>query len=265
MRFVTTTLATLTLAALAVPAAPLIGDVASTVGVDALAQVGTAEAAFIRRYAITKKGNIGNYRSTVVVADDPNGEVDHVVMTLSPSTEGGPTPIGSNFALDLRLTQGNGDRQFVASDVSFAGDATDYSYPVTIELRRADGSLVAPPVTSTEQVRNVRDSRVRTVRIEQIDAEQFLLTAVIIGDSTVESLAIDWGDFAGPEPSEDDFTVVQKTVKNNGAKKTFTYVLGFEEAEAAIDESYEVIVNMLDGSGQDLGATEIDVVVQGLD
>ena len=264
MHCIARALTILSLGSLSLVAAPLAGEVGATIGVEALAHLGTADAAFIRRRSITKKGNIGSYRSTVVVADDPNDDVDHVVVAVQ-GLDGAPEPTSPSYTLDLRLTQGNGDKQFVASDLEFQADAADGEYSFTVELRRADGTLVNPPVTTEVGVTPVRDSRVRTARIEQVDEENFLLSVVVIGDASVDRIGISYGDFAGPEPTESDFTIIEKTVKNNGAKKTFTALITFEEAEAAVDEVYEVVVDLLDGNGQALGAAEIDVAVRGLE
>jgi hypothetical protein len=272
---------------LALPLALLLGmapalssDAARAVGLDGLAEglesVGAAEAAFIRRSKIKKK-RTSAYRVVVVVGDDStSNEVETVDMVIAhvpdqPAPTGGTTTCDdlgncdTTVTLPLRVVKANGNKRFVFKDLDFSEDATNFSYSVTTTMKDAEGQPVGQPKTSTIEVEESGDIRLRSVIVRQLDETLFEMRAVVVGDFTdsVHEVWVCVTDYEGPDPEPDDcFTLTSPVV--DGGKKVFSTEMSFSEPAAAADEVYQTTVDLRDSSLASLGATEQEIVVQGL-
>ncbi|MCO4770839.1 MAG: hypothetical protein KDA24_12475 [Deltaproteobacteria bacterium] len=274
---------------LALPFAVLLGmapslasDAAHVVGLEGLSQdlegVGAAEAAFIRRAKIRKKTTSG-YRVVVVVGDDAtNNEVDSVDVVVD-HVPGQPLPQGGTLACDddgsncsttlnlpLKVVKANGNKRFVFNDLDFSDDATNFSFGTTTTLKDAANQPVGVPVSSVVEVEDSGDVRLRSVIVRQLDDTNFEMRAVVVGDFTdaVQEVWVCIADYTGPDPEPDDcFTLANPTV--DGGKKVFSITdMSFSDPSAAADEVYSTVVDLRDATLGSLGATEVDIVVQGL-
>ncbi|MCP4807926.1 MAG: hypothetical protein GY884_21495, partial [Proteobacteria bacterium] len=118
----------------------------------------------------------------------------------------------------------------------------------------------------TIEVQDAGDMRLRSVIIRQIDETFFEMRAVVVGDfsDSVQQVWVCIDDYTGPDPEPDDcFTLANPVV--DGGKKVFSNTeVTFSDPAAAADEVDSTIVDLRDAELLSLGATEHEIVVQGL-
>lgn len=217
--------------------------------------------AIIRRGKVKKKTTLG-YKVVVVVGEDvPADEVNTVDVSI-PAVADQPTPSPTTMTLPLKVTKANGNKRFVFKDLSFSDDAVNFSYSMTSTMKDAANKQVGDSVTSTIEVEDDGDNRVRSVSIRQLDETNFRLKVVVVGDNenNVAKVAVEFTDFSGPEPIPMDLVMENPTV--NGGKKVFKYnTLTFEDPSAAVDEVYNMVVDLQNAEGASLGASEQNATV----
>jgi hypothetical protein len=247
--------------------APAAADLAGAAQLPALAAVldaeAVAEAAFIRRSKLKQRPSIG-YKVVVVVGDDAaDDEVSTVHVDLAVE-DGGPQPLSNGFDIPLRGTKDNGDKRFVFNGADFDCDAVGSSVTITTTMLGPDGQAVGEPDVRTVTVQDDGDARMRSVRIEQVDDTNFQVRALVVGDDEhdVASVALELTDLIGNTPIPENPTL--SLLGRNGAKATFGGEITFEDPASAADEPYGVVANLLDSNGNSLGASDYEIVVEGL-
>lgn len=221
--------------------------------------------AFIRRGKLRKKQTVG-YKVVVVVGDDSTENQVQTVDVHIPDVENQPIPSPNTMTLPLKVTKENGNKRFVFRDLSFSEDAVNYAYEMTSTMKDANNKQVGEPLTTTVEVEDDGDNRVRSVSIRQLDETNCRLKVVVVGDSEnkVASVDVIFSDYAGPEPIPAELTLYEPIVK--GGKKVFKdMTFTFDDPAAAADEVYTVIIDLKDAEGISLGSTEYNVVVEGLE
>lgn len=241
---------------------------ADAVGLSSLSasldSVGSAEAAFIRRLILRKRPSIG-YKTVVVVGDDADDAVETVKVELTPVS--GPEPSVSSFTVPFQRQLENGNKRFVFNDLHFPTNAIGTSYTVTTTLLDALGEPLEVKVEDTT-VGDDGEARLRSGGvIRKIDRLSNIISTydfrgVVVGDieADVARLDVAFTDYSGPAPIPTEFTVEYPA--RTGGKAVFRAEnLTFDDPDAAVDETYTVVVEMKDAAGVSLGSTEMDIVV----
>lgn len=221
--------------------------------------------AFIRNVRFKKKNTIGTKAIVVVGDDSETNEVNTVDISILAEGDA-PNPTSDSLVLPLKVVKKNGNKRFVNKDLDFEGDPVNFSYTVTAVMKDVDNNQVGESFTGPVKVEDDGDSRVRSVRITQIDDTNFRLKVVIIGDSenNVDKVEVLFADFAGPEPEPTE--ILLENPKVNGGKKVFKdTTLTFSDPAAAADEVYDLVIDLKGADSNSLGSTEFGVVVEGLD
>ena len=221
--------------------------------------------AFIRRASIKKK-QLSGYRVAVVVSDDIDTNEVKTVDVALPSVEGQPIPSTNFMKLPLRVVKENGNKRFVFADLEFSDDAVNLAYALTGTMKDENDQSVGEPIEVQLDVVGDGDSRIRTASIRQINATQFRLRTVVIGDNEqqVDRVEIEFADFTGPAPIPEQLELTNPKV--NGGKKVFIdKTLTFEEPAEAADQIYGVVIDLIGVGGEFLGSTEYSIVVEGLE
>lgn len=221
--------------------------------------------AFIRRASIKKKATTG-YRVAVVVSDDVDTDTVKTVDVEIPTVEGQPVPSTNIMTLPLRVVRENGNKRYVFADLEFSEDAVDVAYSLKGTMKDENDQSVGEPVEVELEVVGDGDSRIRTATIRQINATQFRLRIVVVGDSEeqVDRVEIEFADFSGPTPLPEQLELVNPRI--DGGKKVFIdKTLTFEEPAEAADQIYGVVIDLIGVGGEFLGSTEYSIVVEGLE
>jgi len=221
--------------------------------------------AFIRNVRFKKKNTTGT-KAIVVVGDDVPADAVNTIDVSILAEGSAPSPTSDLLVVPLKVVKENGNKRFVNKDLDFEGDPVNASYVVTAVMKDAANNQVGESFTGPVKVEDDGDSRVRSVRINQIDDTNFRLKVVIVGDSenNVSKVEVLFADFAGPDPEPTE--ILLENPKVNGGKKVFKdTTLTFSDPAAAADEIYDLIVDLKDAGGNSLGSTEYGVVVEGLD
>lgn len=219
---------------------------------------------FIRRVRIKKKTS-SKYRVAVVVGDDFDDNLVDTVEVSLPTVEGQPIPSTNLMKLPFRLVTENGNKRYVYADLEFSDDAVNFAYDTLCTMKNKEDKPVGESFEAKIEIADDGDSRVRSARIIQTNAEEFRLRVVVIGDSEneINQINVSFADFTGPAPFPENFTL--KDPINNDGKKIFKdNTLTFEEPAAAADETYYLIIELIDIYGVSRGASEYPVVVEGL-
>lgn len=221
--------------------------------------------AFIRRGKIKQKPAVG-YKVVVVVGDDSDKNQVNTVDVTIPPVEGQPLPSPTKMTLPLKVVKANGNKRFVFKDLSFSDNAVNMPYTMTSTMKDANNKQVGKSVTAKLEVEDDGDSRVRSVIIRQLDAVNFLVKVVVVGDNEGDVASVDviFVDYFGTEPIPAELNMANPVVK--GGKKIFrNKTLTFNDPPAAADELYALVVDLKDAKGNSLGSTEYTVVVEGLE
>ena len=220
---------------------------------------------FIRRVRIKKKSTT-KYRVAVVVGDDVDNNLVNTVEVSLPTVEGQPIPSTNLMKLPLRVTKENGNKRYVFADLEFSDDAVNFAYDTFCTMKDEENQPIGAPLETKIEVADDGDSRVRSARISQKSAEEFRLRVVVIGDSEddVQEVNVSFADFSGPAPMPENLVLKNPTIKE-GRKIFKDSTLSFEEPEAAADESYFLVIELIDNQGLSLGSSEYTVIVEGLE
>jgi len=248
-----------------IPATPLLGGAASDLGISSLADLGTAEAAFIRRGKLKQKAVVGYKVIVVVGEDEADNEVDTVEVSFNPSP-GDPVPDSSTVTLSLRKVKPNGNKRYVYADLTFSEDAVGSTIETVVTMKDAAGGTVGTPETLMLETEDDGDASVRSVVIRQLDATNFLLKTVVVGDDDddVDRVDITITDYVGNAAIPESVSVT--SFSGTDGKKVFKMsTLTFEDPGTVPDEVYSLLVSLIDAEGETLSTEEIDVVVEGLD
>lgn len=247
--------------------APTLSQTADDAGLPGLAtalDAGTADAAFIRRGFIKKKGALGNYRTTVVVRGDKNGPADEVadVEVAIEASPGAPSPVsGLLTGASVQSTNGNQVR-FVFNGVEFGDDAVGHTYTMTTTLLGADGLAIGTPDVRTVEVGGDGDPKLQDARLLQLDATNFRLQATVVNDSEQEVAGVSatFVDFEGPEPIPAE--MVLPVEGRSGGRATFAYdTLTFDDPTWVAWEAYTVTLELLGTDGGTLATYERELMV----
>ena len=242
-------------------APPVMSDLAQSAGLDDIAMqldsYGVAEAAFIRRSKIRQKTTSG-YRVVVVVGDDStNNEVNTVDVAIAP-LEGSPAPdCDSSITLPLKVVKENGNKRFVFNQLDFDENSVNFSYTVTVTMRNELGEPVGEPMTETVEVEDDGDTRLRSVRIRQLDESNYELRTTLVGDwdKEVGSVDVIFSDFSGSQPIPGEISLTESTT-TDGKRVFTTSTLTFEDPAFAADEVYNLVVDLRNHDGSSLGSSE---------
>ncbi|MGH1339155.1 MAG: hypothetical protein ACRBFS_23765 [Aureispira sp.] len=221
--------------------------------------------AFIRRASIKQKP-VKGYRVAVVVSDDVDTDIVKTVDVEIPTIEGQPAPSTNFMKLPLRVVKENGNKRFVFADLEFSEDAVNFAYTLKGTMKDENDKSVGEPIEVQLDVIGDGDSRVRNATIRQINATQFRLRIVVIGDNEqdVDRVEIEFADFTGPAPLPEQLELTNPKV--NGGKKIFIdKTLTFEEPVDAADQIYGTVIDLIGVGGEFLGSTEYSIVVEGLE
>lgn len=231
-----------------------------------LAQLGAADAAFIRRSKLKQRPSVG-YKVVVVVGDDAEtNEVDTVEVSLDALTDADPTPSEDVVVLELRKVKANGNKRFVYKDLDFSSDAVGAGYQLTSTMLDAAGEAVGETVVEDVTVEDDGPPKVRTPTITQLDESNFELVVKVVGDDDYEVARVDVeivdliGNAAIP-----DLMSFEESEDNNGRRVFTTSSLTFEDPSAAADQAYGVVISLYDNNDSPLGAADYEVVVEGLE
>lgn len=221
--------------------------------------------AFIRRASIKQRPASG-YRVAVVVGDDVDTDVVKTVDVSIPTVEGQPIPSTNFMKLPLRVVKENGNKRFVFADLDFSEDAVNVSYPLTGTMKDENDKSVGDPIQVELAVEEDGDSRIRNATIRQINATQFRLRIVVIGDNEqdVDRVQLEFADFSATPPIPEQLELTNPKI--DGGKKIFIdKTLTFEDPAAAADQVYAVVIDLIGTGGEFLGSTEYSIVVEGLE
>ncbi len=250
--------------------APLATDLAATALAPAaptlsasLDAAGAAEAAFIRKGFVKKKGPNGNFRSTVIVADDPNHEVDTVDVALTPVGDA-PPPTSGSFSLTLKNENASGNRQFDTSAVRFAGDAVGASYAVTSTMKDASGNVVGTPVTETVEIVGAsNDGLLDSVTVSQVDPTNFQVQVKLSGDpaGTAVTAHVTFFEWEITEPQPEEIALLAPA--RQGHRSTFTdSTLTFGDPDSAVGQYMAGVVDLIDAEGTVVETSDFDLLVE---
>jgi hypothetical protein len=221
--------------------------------------------AFIRRASIKQKATKG-YRVAVVVGDDVDTDVVKTVDVNIPTVEGQPIPSTNFMKLPLRVVKENGNKRFVYAELDFSEDAVNLSYELTGTMKDVNDKSVGEQLKVQLAVEEDGDSRVRNATIRQINETQFRLRIVVVGDNEqqVDRVQMEFADFTATPPIPEQLELTNPKI--DGGKKIFIdKTLTFEDPDAAADQVYAVVIDLIGTGGEFLGSTEYTIVVEGLE
>ena len=248
--------------------APLLADAAQSAGLHTVAAslqaAGVADAAFIRRGKIKQRNTVG-YKVVVVVGDDVDaGEVNTVEVQLELDGEGGPAPM--TLTVPLKQITNNGNKRFVFNQLDLPADSgVGSSYQMTSTMKDAANQTVGEPWSQVVTVEDDGDAEVRSVTIRQLDATNFELRVLVVGDSEEDVAEVDVNilDLVGNAALPESLSLSEPG--RSGGRAVFTdQTLTFEAPDLAADEVYSVLVDLKDSARASLGSFEAEVVVQGI-
>lgn len=255
---------------LALHLAPAAGaELAATAGLPGIAQelgeVGTANAAFIRRGKIRKRVSVG-YKVVVVVGDDADtNDVSEVEVVLDPAP-GAPEPSARTITLPLKVVKANGNKRFVYKDLTFSDDPTAWGLDMTSTMLDADGFQVGDVDERTVEVEDADPMGTRSVGIQQLDDTNFQLKVVVGSDfdEQVARIQVEFTDLVG-NPVIPEAVELEATSRNGGKAVFTTSTLTFEDPSSAVDQPYGVIVTLLRDDNVSLGSSDYEIVVEGME
>lgn len=231
-----------------------------------LAELGAADAAFIRRNKLKKRATVG-YKVVVVVGDDAEtNEVDTVEVSIDALTDTDPTPSEDVVSLELRKIKANGNKRYVYRGLDFESDAVGAGYQLTTTMLDVAGEAVGETEVSDVTVEDDGPPKTRTPTITQLDASNFELQIKVVGDDDLEVARVDVEivDLIGNAAIPDVFSF-EESEDSKGRRVFTTSSLTFEDPASAADQPYGVVVTLYDSFGDVLGASDYEVVVEGLE
>lgn len=252
------------------PLAPLgsslLAEVAEFGGMPALSAsldaVGAAEAAFIRRGKIKMRATIG-YKVVVVVGDDStSNEVETVDVELIPQLGGEPV----QQTLRRKTIKPNGNKRYVFSSVTPGGFEPGDAVTLKATARNAQGGAVGQPWSKVVEVEDDGDATIRSVGIQQLDATNFQLKVLVVGDSEQQAARVDVNivDLVGNAAIPESVSI-DNPGRSGGRAVYLDQTLTFEDPSSAVDEVYSVVAGIYDDNSTWLSGAEFEVVVQGLE
>ena len=202
-----------------------------------------------------------NYKSVVVVTDDPNGDVDTVEVTIAPHN--GVVASPSTITLDKRRTR-NGKTRYVFGRLDFEnGDPNGMPFTITTTMKDTSGGVIGTTETFSVTAQDNDGINVTAVSLRQNDdGETYTMKVVVKGTNKgqVNEVAVfltpqDGGSDADPE----DFicglvneTATRKVYKNENVT--------FADPDSVIDMQYLAEITLSDAAGAELDYLEFDIV-----
>ncbi len=202
-----------------------------------------------------------NYKSIVIVDNDPTGNVNSVEVTLQPS--GGVVATPSTIELEKRRTR-NGKTRYIFGRLGFEnGDPNGSPFVMNATMKDATGTTVGTPETMSVTVQDNDGINVTGVTLIRNEGKDTFTLKVVVKGTNISQVAtvdifltpLDGGAEADPE--EFDCSLVNETAN----KKVFkNKVVEFDDPDGVVDMQYSVEVTLEDTNGDELDYMEFDIV-----
>lgn len=202
-----------------------------------------------------------NYKSVVVVTDDPEGTVDSVEVTIQPHN--GIVASPSTINLEKRRTR-NGKTRYVFGRLDFEnGDPNGLPFNISTTMKDHEGGVIGQTENFSVTAQDNDGINVTVVNLRQNDdGETYTMKVVVKGTNKglVNEVAVfltpqDGGSDADPE----DFTC--GLVNETATRKVYKNEnVTFADPDSVIDMQYLAEITLSDESGKELDYLEFDIV-----